>query len=98
MRWAYSATSIGSSIMMLSISRSTDTGSSALDGWNIGWTFPGDQEITSLWNGNESQSGAAVTVSNAPYDGSVAPGATVTVGFTATNSADTAPGITVSCS
>jgi hypothetical protein len=76
----------------------TDTGSSALDGWNIGWTFPGDQEITSLWNGNDTQSGAAVTIGNASYDGSVAPGATVTVGFTATNTGDTAPGITVSCS
>jgi cellulase/cellobiase CelA1 len=75
----------------------TNTGSSALNGWKLGWTFPGDQEISSLWNGNDSQSGAAVTVSNASYDGSVAPGATVTVGFTATNSGDTAPGITVSC-
>ena len=75
----------------------TDTGSGALNGWNIGWTFPGDQEISSLWNGDDTQSGAAVTVSNASYDGSVAPGATVTVGFTATNSGDTAPGITVSC-
>jgi hypothetical protein len=76
----------------------TDTGSSALDGWNLGWTFPGDQEITSLWNGNDTQSGAAVTVSNASYDGSVSPGATATVGFTATNSGDTAPGLTVCCS
>ncbi len=76
----------------------TNTGPSALDGWNLGWTFPGDQEITSLWNGNDTQSGAAVTVSNASYDGSVAPGAAVTVGFTATNTAAAAPGITVSCS
>jgi Glycosyl hydrolase family 12/Cellulose binding domain len=75
----------------------TNTGSGALNGWNIGWTFPGDQEISSLWNGNDTQSGAAVTVTNASYDGSVAPGATVTVGFTATNGGDTAPGITVSC-
>jgi hypothetical protein len=75
----------------------TNTGSSALNGWKLGWTFPGDQEISSLWNGNDSQSGAAVTVSNASYDGSVAPGSTVMVGFTATNSGGTAPGITVSC-
>jgi Glycosyl hydrolase family 12/Cellulose binding domain len=75
----------------------TDTGSSALSGWKIGWTFPGDQEISSLWNGNDTQSGAAVTVTNASYNGSVAPGASVTVGFTATNSGDTAPGITASC-
>jgi hypothetical protein len=75
----------------------TNTGSSTLSGWKLGWTFPGDQEIDSLWNGDDTQSGAAVTVTNASYDGSLAPGATATVGFTATNSGDTAPGITVSC-
>jgi hypothetical protein len=75
----------------------TNTGSSALNGWKLGWTFPGGQEISSLWNGNDTQSGAAVTVTNASYDGSVAPGSTVMVGFTATNNGDTAPGITVSC-
>jgi hypothetical protein len=75
----------------------TDTGSAALDGWSIGWTFPGDQEINSLWNGNETQSGATVTVTNASYNANVAAGGSVTVGFTATESGDTAPGITVSC-
>jgi len=75
----------------------TNTGSSTLSGWKLGWTFPGDQEIDSLWNGDDTQSGAAVTVTNASYDGSLAPGATATVGFTATNSGDTAPNITVSC-
>jgi hypothetical protein len=75
----------------------TNTSSSTLSGWKLGWTFPGDQEIDSLWNGDDTQSGAAVTVTNAAYDGSLAPGATATVGFTATNSGATAPGITVSC-
>jgi hypothetical protein len=75
----------------------TNTASGTLSGWKLGWTFPGDQEIDSLWNGDDTQSGAAVTVTNASYDGSLAPGATATVGFTATNSGATAPGITVSC-
>ena len=74
-----------------------NTGSSPLNGWSIGWTFPGDQRITSLWNGNDTQSGAAVTVTSASYNGSLAAGATAMVGFTATTSGDTAPGITVSC-
>jgi len=61
-----------------------NTGSGTLNGWSLGWTFPGSQAINNLWNGGYSQSGESVTVSNASYNGSLAPGATATVGFTAT--------------
>jgi Glycosyl hydrolase family 12/Cellulose binding domain len=61
-----------------------NTGSGTLNGWSLRWTFPGSQTITNLWNGSYTQSGNTVTVSNASYDGSLAPGATATVGFTAT--------------
>ena len=61
-----------------------NTGSGTLNGWSLGWTFPGSQAINDLWNGSYSQSGKSVTVSNASYNGSLAPGATATVGFTAT--------------
>jgi cellulose 1,4-beta-cellobiosidase len=64
----------------------TNTGSGTLNGWSLGWTFPGSQDINNLWNGSYTQSGGAVAVSNASYDGSLAPGATATVGFTATGS------------
>jgi hypothetical protein len=75
-----------------------NTGSGTLNGWKLGWTYPGDQKISSLWNGTYTQSGAAVTVSNASYDASIAPGGTVTVGFTGTfTSNDTAPA-SISCS
>jgi hypothetical protein len=74
-----------------------NTGSGTLNGWQLGWTYPGDQRISSLWNGVLSQSGAAVTVGNASYNASIAPGGTVTVGFTATDSgANTAPA-SISC-
>jgi Glycosyl hydrolase family 12/Cellulose binding domain len=62
----------------------TNTGSGTLNGWSLGWTFPGGQAINNLWNGSYSQSGETVTVGNASYNGSIAPGATATVGFTAT--------------
>jgi Glycosyl hydrolase family 12/Cellulose binding domain len=62
----------------------TDTGTSPVNGWTIGWTFPGNQQITSLWNGNYTQSGETVTVTNASYDGTIEPGDSVTVGFNAT--------------
>jgi Glycosyl hydrolase family 12/Cellulose binding domain len=61
-----------------------NTGSGTLNGWSLGWTFPGSQAINNLWNGSYSQSGETVTVSNASYNGSLASGATATVGFTAT--------------
>ena len=61
-----------------------NTGSGTLNGWSLGWTFPGSQAINNLWNGSYSRSGKSVTVSNASYNGSLAPGATATVGFTAT--------------
>jgi len=63
-----------------------NTGSGTLNGWRLGWTFPGNQAITSLWNGSYTQSGASVSVTNASYDGTLAPGGTATVGFTATGS------------
>jgi len=75
-----------------------NTGTTALSGWKLGWTFPGDQEITNLWNGSYTQSGAAVTVASAAYDGSIAAGGTATVGFTATYSGSDAVPASISCS
>jgi hypothetical protein len=72
-----------------------NTGSATLNNWQLGWTFPGSQAINSLWNGTYTQSGTSVTVTNASYDGTLAPGATATVGFTATGTSATPS--TVSC-
>jgi cellulase/cellobiase CelA1 len=74
----------------------TNTGSGTLNGWQLGWKFPGNEDITNLWNGTYTQSGTQVTVNNASYDGALAPGATATVGFTANGSGSPAPSI--SCS
>ncbi|WP_217708578.1 cellulose binding domain-containing protein [Nonomuraea rhodomycinica] len=64
-------------------------GSAPVDGWTVKWTWPGGQSISSLWNGTQSGSGSAVTVRNAPYNGSVAAGASTTFGFTANGTAAT---------
>jgi endo-1,4-beta-xylanase len=63
--------------------------------WTLLFTFPTTaQRITQLWNGNITQTGANVTVTNAPYNGSLGTGATVNPGFLAnwsgTNPAPTA--------
>jgi glucuronoarabinoxylan endo-1,4-beta-xylanase len=59
----------------------TNTGSTTLNGWTLGFSFPGSQQITQGWNGVFAQSGANVTVTNASYNGTLAPGASVNPGF-----------------
>ncbi|SMB97566.1 glycosyl hydrolase family 18 protein [Deinococcus hopiensis] len=53
----------------------------AVDGWTLGWSFDGDQRITGGWNGTPTQSGKAVTVKNASYNGNIPSGGTVSFGF-----------------
>ncbi|NUR04848.1 MAG: xyloglucanase [Streptomyces sp.] len=60
----------------------TNTGSSAWSGWSLGWTFADGQKITQLWNADDTQSGAAVTVKNLSWNGAVAAGSSVGFGFT----------------
>jgi hypothetical protein len=75
----------------------TNTGSATLNGWQFGWTFADGQTINNLWNGNYDQSGGAVTVTNEPYNGTLAPGASTTVGFTATDSGSNPAPSKISC-
>ncbi|WP_030437591.1 cellulose binding domain-containing protein [Actinoplanes subtropicus] len=70
----------------------TNTGTSAIDGWTVKFSFPGDQKVTNAWNATVTQSGTAVTATNAGYNGTIAPGANATFGFQGTWSAsDAAP-------
>jgi len=69
-----------------------NTGTTAINGWSLTFTFPGDQKITSNFNGGFSQSGANATLTNANYNGSIAPGASITDGFQGTwTSNDSSP-------
>lgn len=54
---------------------------SAITSWTVGWTFPGNQKVTQLWNGSYTQTGASVSVANASYNGSVATNAALSFGF-----------------
>jgi hypothetical protein len=76
----------------------TDTGNSPVNGWKLGWTFPGNQQITSLWGGVYTQSGQNVTVTNAPYNGTIQPGASLTVGFNGSFSGTNTSPSSVTCS
>ncbi|MFJ8532246.1 cellulase family glycosylhydrolase [Streptomyces sp. NPDC093591] len=61
-----------------------NTGSSAINGWTLRWTFPDSQRISNLWGGTATQSGAEVSVASASYTATIAPAGSVTLGFTAT--------------
>ncbi|MGQ5227763.1 cellulase family glycosylhydrolase [Streptomyces sp. yara] len=61
-----------------------NTGSAAVDGWTLRWTFPAGQRITSLWGGTVTQSGAEVSVAAAPYTATIPPSGSVALGFTGT--------------
>ena len=70
----------------------TNTSTTAISSWSLMWTFPGDQKITSNFNGGFSQSVETVTLTNASYNGSIAPGGSITVGFQGSwNTSDASP-------
>jgi endoglucanase len=73
----------------------TNTASVALKSWVLTWTDVGNQQITQSWNGNYTQSGKAVTLSNASWNGAIAAGQTLSgIGFNANYSGtNTAPTI-----
>lgn len=52
----------------------TNTGSTAINGWSLGFSFPNGQTITQLWNGSYTQSGSAVTITNVSYNASIPAG------------------------
>jgi hypothetical protein len=62
----------------------TNTGSSAINGWNLAFSFPGDQRITNAWSATVSQNGTSVTATNASYNGSIPPGGNTSFGFQGT--------------
>jgi endoglucanase len=68
-----------------------NTGTTSINGWSLKFTFAAGQTITQLWDGVVSQSAGAVTVTNASYNGTIAPNATVQPGFNGTWNASSNP-------
>ncbi|SFW78901.1 glycoside hydrolase family 9 protein [Amycolatopsis australiensis] len=58
-----------------------NTGTTAWSGWKLAFTFPGSQKVTQGWSATWAQSGADVTATAMPWNGSVAPGQSVSIGF-----------------
>ena len=69
-----------------------NAGTAGVNGWTLGFTFPGDQKVTTAWNATVAQSGASVTVASLGYDSVISPGASISFGFQGTwNASDVAP-------
>jgi hypothetical protein len=70
----------------------TNPGTAATSGWNVSFSWPGTQAITQIWSATATQSGAAVNVTNASYDGSLAAGGSTTFGLLGSGTAPAALG------
>lgn len=59
------------------------------DGWTLEWEFADGMAITNAWGGTATQSGAAVSVTNAPWNATIGHHGSVSFGFqgTTTNGA-----------
>ncbi|MCE6996474.1 PHB depolymerase family esterase [Saccharothrix sp. S26] len=66
-----------------------NTGSLAVDGWDLVFTLPAGQTITSGWNATYSPTSGTVVAGNASYNGPIAPGGAVSFGFQATHTGNT---------
>jgi chitodextrinase len=77
----------------------TNTGTRPTAGWRVNWTWGGNQQVTNAWNAAESHSGQSETVTNAGYNGAIAPGGNTSFGFQATYSGNnTSPTLTCTAS
>ncbi|MDT0346118.1 GDSL-type esterase/lipase family protein [Streptomyces litchfieldiae] len=73
----------------------TNTGDAALTGWSVHVALPTGARISQVWGGTLNASTGTVT--NASWNGSLAPGATASFGYIAAAPAGTAAAATVSC-
>jgi endoglucanase len=69
-----------------------NTGTSPINGWTLAFSYAGNQTLSQGWSANWTQSGHTVTATNLSWNGSLAPGASTSIGFNGTYSgANAAP-------
>jgi chitinase len=68
-----------------------NAGTTAVSSWTLGFDFPTTQQISSLWEGTHTRSGTRVTVRNTPWNGTIPPGGSVTIGFNVTYTGTSVP-------
>ncbi|MFF3445455.1 family 43 glycosylhydrolase [Streptosporangium sp. NPDC002721] len=55
-----------------------------VNGWRLTWNFTAGQQISQAWNATATQSGTAVTATDAGYNAAIPSGGNTTFGFNAT--------------
>ncbi|KUO05379.1 extracellular catalytic domain type 1 short-chain-length polyhydroxyalkanoate depolymerase [Streptomyces caeruleatus] len=68
----------------------TNTSTTAINGWQLGFTLPAGQTITNGWGATYTPASGAVTATNAAYNAALAPGASVSVGYQANHTGNSA--------
>ncbi|MFD4661649.1 cellulose binding domain-containing protein [Kitasatospora sp. NPDC058444] len=66
----------------------TNTGSTAVSGWNLALDLPAGQTVTSAWNAAIDPPAGRVTARNVEHNGTIAPGTSTSFGFQATHTGD----------
>ncbi|MFJ7267981.1 glycosyl hydrolase family 18 protein [Streptomyces sp. NPDC099050] len=61
-----------------------NTGTTTLSSWNVEWDYPAGTAVTSAWDATVTSSGTHWTGKNVGWNGTLAPGATVSFGFNGT--------------
>ncbi|MEN3541420.1 cellulose binding domain-containing protein, partial [Microbispora sp. ZYX-F-249] len=62
-----------------------NTGTTAINGWTLKFTFPGTQKISPPgWSATWTQTGAAVTAVNLDWNKTINPGQSTQIGFQGT--------------
>ncbi|MEV7623561.1 cellulose binding domain-containing protein [Actinoplanes sp. NPDC089786] len=63
----------------------TNTGSTPVNGWTLGFTLPPNQAVTSSWNATLTGSSGPLTARNISWNGTIPPGGNATFGFQGTH-------------
>jgi chitinase len=58
-----------------------NTGTSSISSWTVEWDFPSGTKVTSAWDATVTNSGDHWTAKNVGWNGTIAPGASVSFGF-----------------
>ncbi|GKQ39883.1 glycoside hydrolase family 18 chitinase [Streptomyces sp. A012304] len=63
-----------------------NTGTTTLTSWTVEWDFPSGTSVTSAWDADVTSSGTHWTAKNKSWNGTLAPGASVSFGFNGSGS------------
>jgi chitinase len=63
-----------------------NTGTTSLSSWTVEWDFPSGTSVTSAWDADVTSAGTHWTAKNKSWNGTLAPGASVSFGFNGTGS------------